>query len=308
MTYNFEALELVEESTQDLDNIVEQIKSTPLSDVVSVINQYVVTDNIIRTNNLVFHDNSELIFKDLDVPYIIIAAKNLKFNAPQIKSTIKLANFDTSSLKGQTGAKGADGGSEQKGGDGDTGTNGNTKEIPDVFLFIENIATDHGELSTFDWQIKLNGLSGGEGGTGGNGGNGGKGSKGRNSSSGFGFCRKGAGNGSKGGDAGRGGRGGNGGDGGDGAIVYLVGSSYTTDRLIYAQYFLEGGKGGDGGKPGNSGLPGKGGDGGKGSTHCSGGDRGSSGNVPGNLGSGIPGQNGNRGEIKIIERSNSDLF
>lgn len=308
MEYQLQELDLSTELTDDVDEIIQQIKATPKKDLVSIINRFEIADKIIRTENIVFHNNSELVFTNFDLPYVIIAAKNLKFNAPQIKSTVKMGEFNLAVLKGDKGATGGNGGPGQPGSDGGNGSKGKLKDIPDIYLFVENIATDHGELSTFDWQIQFNGLKGGEGGEGGIGGNGGNGSSGRTSSSGPGFCRRGGGDGSRGGNSGKGGKGGEGGDGGDGAIVYLVGSKQTTDRLTYAKYFLEGGAGGEGGQPGASGKGGSGGAGGSGSRHCSGGDRGSNGAAMGNLGQGSKGIDGERGEVKIIIRSISDIF
>jgi hypothetical protein len=308
MEYQLQELNLSKELTEDVDEIIQQIKATPKKDLVSIINRFEISERIIRTENLVFHNNSELVFTNYDLPYVVIAAKNLKFNAPLIKSTVKMGEYNLAVLKGEKGATGADGGESQAGLDGGTGTKGNRKDIPDIYLFVENIATDHGELSTFDWQIQFNGLKGGQGGDGGNGGNGGAGRKGRNSSSGPGFCNSGAGGGGNGGNSGRGGQGGEGGDGSEGAIVYLVGTKTTTDRLTYAKFFLEGGAGGEGGTPGLSGQAGSGGAGGNGSRHCSGGSSGSNGQVLGNLGQGTKGKAGERGEIKIITRSISDIF
>ncbi len=308
MEYQLQDLNLSNELTEDVNEIIQQIKATPKKDLVSVINRFEISDKIIRTENIVFHNNSELVFTNYELPYVVIAAKNLKFNAPQIKSTVKMGEFNLAVLKGEKGATGTNGGQGQPGVDGGTGTKGKQKDIPDIYLFVENIATDYGELSTFDWQIQFNGLKGGEGGEGGTGGNGGAGDSGRTSSSGPGFCRRGGGNGGNGGNSGRGGKGGEGGDGSEGALVYLIGARPTTDRLTYAKFFLEGGAGGNGGQPGSSGQAGNGGPGGSGSRHCSGGNQGSNGQVLGNLGQGAKGKDGGRGEIKIITRSISDLF
>lgn len=308
MKYQLQNLNASNELTQDIEEVIQLIKQTPKKDLVSIINRFEVSGQVIRTDHIVFHDNSELVFTNNDFPYVVIAAKNLKFNAPQIKSTVRMGDYNLALLKGERGATGANGGVGQHGLDGGTGEMGKMKDVPDIYLFIENIATDHGELSTFDWQIRFNGLKGGQGGDGGTGGNGGGGDRGRTSSSGPGFCRRGGGSGGNGGNSGRGGKGGEGGNGSEGSIVYLVGAKPITDRLTYAKFFLEGGSGGEGGQPGTSGQAGRGGSGGSGSRHCSGGSRGSDGQVLKNLGVGSKGQDGDRGEIKIVDYLISQIF
>jgi hypothetical protein len=316
MNYTTEKLKFNQIEERAIEDLIEQIKSEPKQDLVSVIGKYEFDKQIIYAENIVFHDNSELIFTDLDLPYVILACKNLKFNAPLIKSTIKIADFNVSTLKGikgddgNNGSNGAsDGRSGQNGGNGAKGADGATQEIPDLYLFVDNVATDHGEISTFDWQIKFEGIEGGEGGKGGNGRNGGNGARGRKSASGPFFCKRGAQRGGNGGNGGKGGQGGDGGDGSEGATVYLISNESTVDQLVYAQYHLNGGDMGDKGVPGTPGNGGAKGQGGKGTTHCSGGKNGSNGssNV-GDLGNGSYGLEGKRGEIKIIEKDLNTIF
>lgn len=310
MNYKLMSLELTPTANDFVDQIIQQVKATPKKDLLSVVGQLEVSENIVRVENLVFHDNSLLQFTNLDAPYLVVAAKNLKFNAPKIKSSVSIKSIDINRLKGDNGSNGANAqnGNGAHGSNGTTGGKGKTKQLPDVYLMIENISTDFGDLSTFDWRLIFSGFKGGQGGQGGNGGNGGRGQDGVNSASGPGFCRRGGGNGQNGGNGGRGGKGGDGGDGGDGAAIYLVSQKVITDRLTYAQFFLEGGEGGDPGIPGNSGEGGTGGSGGSGSTFCSGGNAGGRGVKPDNLGHGNKGNSGSRGEIVIINKNISDLF
>jgi len=297
------------------DSLVTQIMNTPKKDLISVMGKYEVTSQVIRTENLVFHNNSELIFTNYSYPYVIIAAKNLKFNAPAIKATVKFGNYDIAIIKGSKGSTGSNGGNGSGNGvrgsngtAGEVGGNGNHQNTPDIYLIIENISTDFGDITTFDWQVFTTGLEGGQGGDGGNGGNGGNGSGGRNSRSNTFHCTRGASNGGRGGDGGQGGIGGIGSTGGNAGDIILVGSSEVTQKLTYVQFLLNGGIGGKAGLPGISGNGGSGGSGGRGSTHCSGADRGGNGNKPTPLGQGTNGQNGQNGEVKIINQVVNSLF
>lgn len=295
------------------EEVLDLIKRAPKKDVVSIIGKYEVNDQVIRADNLVFHNNSELVFTNYDVPYIVIAVKELKFNAPLIKSTIRLADFDVSSLKGKKGERGTNGHTRSNrdgspGTDGTVGEKGASKAVPNLFIIVEKINTDFGELSTFDLQINFKGVQGGPGGDGGDGGDGGNATTGRSSKSNWVKCTRHAGTGGSGGASGRGGKGGEGGDGSNGAIVYLVGNESVTGRLVYARYLLDEGAEGAGGAPGISGKGGGAGAGGDGSRHCSGGNKGNDGAVLPNLGPGEKGKRGTRGEIKIIKKSLDGLF
>ncbi|WP_290801635.1 hypothetical protein [Flavobacterium sp.] len=297
------------------DSLLTQIINTPKKDLISVMGKYEVTSQVLRTENLVFHNDSELIFTNYSFPYVIIAAKNLKFNAPAIKATVKFGSYDIVVLKGSKGASGATGANGSgngvrggNGGSGGVGGNGNSQNTPDIYLIIDNISTDYGDITSFDWQVFTSGLEGGQGGDGGNGGTGGNGSGGRNSRSNAFHCTRGASNGGAGGNGGQGGIGGNGGTGGNAGNIILVGNTAVTQKLTYVQFLLNGGTGGKAGLPGVSGSGGSGGSGGKGSTHCSGADRGSNGSSPSALGEGTKGQNGQNGEVKIINQDVATLF
>lgn len=297
------------------DSIINRIKTVPKKDLISIMGKYEISSQIIRAENLVFHNNSELIFTDYSLPYVVIAAKNLKFNAPAIKSTVRFGNYDITLLKGKKGSNGnigADGSGNgvrgENGGNGGSGGIGGTQHTPDIYLIIENISTDFGDISTFDWQVLTTGLEGGQGGDGGDGGQGGNGSSGRNSRSNMFHCTRGASNGGQGGDGGQGGNGGRAGNGGNAGNIHLVGSAEVTQKLTYVQMLLNGGSSGRLGDPGISGNGGSGGSGGSGSTHCSGANRGGNGNKPSALGQGAAGQKGQNGEVKISNQNISTLF
>ncbi len=297
------------------DSLTTQILNTPKKDLISVMGKYEVTTQVIRTENLVFHNNSELVFTNYSYPYVIIATKNLKFNAPAIKATVKFGDYDIAILKGSKGSKGntggngsGNGGRGQNGTTGGSGGVGKTQNTPDIYLIIDNISTDFGDISTFDWQVFTTGIEGGQGGDGGDGGDGGNGAGGRNSRSNAIHCTRGASNGGRGGDGGQGGIGGTGGTGGKAGNIILVGSPEVTEKLTYVQFLLNGGNGGKAGLSGVSGNGGSGGSGGRGSTHCSGADRGGRGNKPNPLGEGTNGQNGKNGEVKIINQIVNSLF
>ena len=301
--------------TQIPDSIINQIKNTQKKDLISIMGRYEVSSQVIRTDNLVFHNNSELIFTNHSFPYVIIATKNLKFNAPAIKATVKFGKYDIALIKGLKAGSGkigmngvGNGVRGGNGGNGEVGGNGGTQNTPDIYLIIENISTDFGDITTFDWQVFTTGFEGGQGGDGGDGGNGGNGSGGRNSRSNLVSCTRGASNGGRGGDGGQGGIGGQGGPGGNAGNIYLIGSPEITQKLTYVQFLLNGGKGGNGGLPGASGNGGSGGSGGNGSTFCSGANRGGNGTKPNSLGQGIVGQSGLNGEVKIINQTVTNLF
>jgi hypothetical protein len=320
-SFNFSDAQSVNQSSSILtsaqlpDTITQLIRNTPKKDLISVIGRMEFSQQVMRVENLVFHNNSELVFNNYDLPYVIIAVKNLKFNAPAVKSSVKFEGFNLNTLKGAKGTSGTGGapgqGNGVKGGNGsngDTGTKGGTKHTPDLYLIVENINTDFGDIASFDWQVFTTGIVGGQGGDGGNGGNGGNGSGGRNSRSNVFHCTRGASNGGRGGNGGSGGKGGPGGNGGNAGNIYLVGNTIVTNRLTYVQYKLSGGNSGQGGVPGTSGPGGAGGGGGRGSTHCSGANRGSNGASPATLGSGETGTKGEDGEVRIVKKTVSDLF
>ncbi len=110
--------------------------------------------------------------------------------------------------------------------------------------------------------LDLRGQDGTAGGPGQRGQDGGNGAKGLHAAQGFGFCRRGPGEGGDGGRGGAGGRGGVGGGGGSGAAVILAtpDENYLDVLTSSISIDLRGGRGGPGGAGGRGGTGGRGGE------------------------------------------------
>lgn len=278
-----------------MGKIIETPKNALLS-----ITEFETTERNIRAYDLVFHDNSKFSFSEFRYSYVTISANFLKFNSPQLKSTVTLGNFPIDHLTGETGVNGIDATSDDNGGDGRTGGKGQSQPVPDIYLFINEMETDIDVIPKIDWTVMAQGVQGGRGGKGGQGGKGGKGKNGSQARVRVDGCH-GGGDGKRGGDGGRGGRGGDGGDGSDGGDIFIIANSDVIKKMSYFKYINNGGSPGEGGYPGNSGEPGEGGDGGKSSGGCGGGDHGKPGNVLQSLGFGLTGAKGKRGNIYYID-------
>lgn len=247
--------------------VLPVVKAYPAAgNLLSVSGRIEMQEQIIKYDDVTFHEGGTLVLNNSSVPWIAIAARKVKFNAPQI--TTNIIRFSKVSI-GSIGTKGTDGPSYDRhgegrsgrngghGGAGNPGENGLEVKVPDVYLFAGEIIADSGNPEIIDVKLNLTGHQGGTGGKGGPGGIGGNGERGSRASQACCYCRTGPGQGGNGGDGGPGGRGGDGGRGSNGSAVTIYGPVEIIDRMSFWVFSVEGGPGGNGGPPGIPGTPGE---------------------------------------------------
>lgn len=224
-------------STGAVDAVIAKIRAAPNRGQFDVRGSMALPDSIAKFDTLTFSDQAVLVLEALDSPFIAIAARRLVLDIknPQYKAYLsrpsgKAEDAIVSSLRGGDGNPGTRGSPGQgdvnrqgmsghAGGDGESGWGGSTKEIPPVFIFVQDI--EFGVLGEIGQQFMFlffQGITGGAGGIGGKGGPGGDGGAGKAGASSIIDCMEGPGRGGDGGSAGRGGAGGCGGTGGRGGV------------------------------------------------------------------------------------------
>lgn len=265
---------------------------------------------VLKADVISFSPNSELVLQNSTAPYIVIAARDVKFRDGTSNYRIRFADTPaTDGADGLDGTSGANGQGEENftgrpgaaGTTGGVGAIGASRSLPHVYLIVDHFSIGNdAKPRAINLSLKLRGVSGGDGGRGGAGGNGGDGGEGHEGSDGFGFCKHGGGNGGTGGDGGFGAPGGNGAAGGAGGSVTFVSTSRGVGQFSYASILNQGGAGGSSGPAGRSGRAGYGGPGGHGSKFCHGGHGGAAGTVPTAATSGIDGDRGAKGTVELI--------
>ncbi|WP_158638032.1 hypothetical protein [Sphingomonas ginsenosidivorax] len=265
---------------------------------------------VLKADVVSFSPGSELVLQNVSAPYIVIAARDVKF--PDATSSYRIRFVDAPAadgVDGPDGARGANGQGEQNfngrpgaaGATGQPGGTGTTHALPHVYFIVDHfsVANDPKPRS-INLSLKLRGVTGGDGGRGGAGGDGGDGAEGKKGSDGVFDCKHGGGDGGRGGDGGSGGPGGGGGQGGDGAALTFVSTSLGVSQFGYASILNQGGSGGGNGAGGRAGRPGYGGPGGHGSVHCGGGHGGSAGTRRAPGADGPDGARGQKGVVELI--------
>lgn len=242
---------------------------------------------ILKADVISFSANSELVLGAISAPFIIIAARDVKF--PDTKSSYRIRFAETAAAKGIDGAA------------GNPGTVGSSLALPHVYLIADHFSVgNHAKPRMINLALTFPGVAGGHGGSGGAGRNGNAGANGRNAKSKPWGCIYGGGDGGPGEDGGVGGIGGNGGAGGNGSSVTFVSTRRGIGQFGYASIQNQGGEGGGGGIAGPPGQPGEGGHGGHGGGFCHSGDTGSSGKSGAAVSAGSDGANGTKGTVELI--------
>ena len=273
---------------------------------------------VLKADEIVFAPGATLTLTNLDVPFIVIAAKRWKFADAAV--TTKIERDPTVKSKsggdGGIGANGADGQGEvnrrgnngANGATGQPGGDGETKKMPHIYLVAGELTTPKGEPLPGFLRLTLValGIDGGNGGTGGKSGNGGRGARGKEGASSAFDCKEGPGQGGTGGFTGQGGQGGKGGDATDGADITIVGTKAVNELFSYARIFNDGGFGGRAGRPGAPGQVGRGGQQASSNGWCKSGQPGDAGGYPEplDLGTRGAGKDGEKGDTTLITVKN----
>lgn len=291
--------------------IAAAIKSAPLTQsLIPISGTEKFSQQIIKADEISFAEGSRLVLTNLNAPWVVVAARRIKFAKPESYSTLlrdPSIQSAAAGAVGTTGARGADhpgetgrrGNDGYPGGPGGPGGNGQTMKLPIVYLVVGDIRDPKGSVppGLLSLVVNLRGVDGGDGGIGGAGGGGGNAGNGKEGAAGPFDCREGGGPGGTGGAAGPGGSGGNAGAGGNGADLVLVVTQKAYDVLSYARINNVGGAAGQPGRAGNPGKPGNGGAGAGSNGFCKATSPGASGGYPPASNSGAPAADGNKGSV-----------
>ncbi|MES3151001.1 hypothetical protein [Sphingomonas faeni] len=265
---------------------------------------------VLKADVISFSTGSELVLQNSTAPFIIIAARDVKF--PDSESSYRVRFVDAPAADGVDGPDGSVGSNGQgeenftgrsgaAGATGQSGGAGVARALPHVYLIVDHFSIgNNAKPRLINLSLKLRGVTGGDGGRGGAGGDGGDGAQGHKGSDGLFDCKHGGGDGGRGGDGGIGGAGGEGGKGGDGASLSFVSTPLGVSQFGYASILNQGGTGGGGGIGGRAGRPGYGGPGGHGSIHCGGGHGGGAGTRPISGAAATDGPRGQKGTVELI--------
>ncbi len=265
---------------------------------------------VLKADVINFSRDSELVLHNVTTPYIVIAAREVKF--PDSTSSYRVRFDNVVALQGSVGVDGSHGANGEgetnftghPGAGGSAGTNGGPgaqQFLPHVYFVVDHfsVANDPTPRS-INLAMKLTGVTGGIGGAGGAGGNGGGSARGHKGSDKLYSCKHGAGRGGSGGDGAIGGTGGDGAQGTRGGSLTFVSTGLGVSQFGYASIQNQGGAGGNGGAAGNAGRPGGGGPGGRGSHFCHSGDSGNAGSSPAAASAGNDGTTGMKGKTTLI--------
>ncbi|BCT33126.1 hypothetical protein [Pseudomonas protegens] len=304
--------------------IVKAIKEAPLTRTIyPVSGEEGFSGQILKADELVFQQDSRLVLRSLEAPWIVIAAKKWKFLKPSSPTKIERDRYVATRNGGDggPGANGANGKGEVNrqgnpgahGMPGESGKTGESMKLPIIYLVAGEITSPDGEPKPgfINLNLIFKGINSGNGGRGGSGGNGGKGAPGKEGATSAIDCKEGPGRGGKGGNAGQGGKGGRGGDGGNGADIVVVSTQAGLELFSYANIINIGGLGGSAGVPGRVGVYGAGGRAAGSNGWCKPGEPGSPGDYldPVNLGTEGDGIDGGKGTVTAIQVINvNDLF
>lgn len=296
--------------------VVEALKRAPVTrTIIPIRGNEEFGEQVVKADEIVFSEGSALTLTNLQAPWIVVAAKRIKFNDPERWSYIRrspAAEGGATGTQGATGNKGADEGGEtgrtgnpgHPGGPGGPGGSGGTVQMPDIYIVAGEFLDPSGPLPAglLNMVLFFPGLDGGTGGEGGRGGGGGRGGPGKEGATSLFDCKEGGGPGGRGGDGGSGGRGGDGGAGSAGGRLTYVTTKTGAEVLSYVRVNNVGGRGGIAGRGGAPGTPGGGGPGARANGFCRGTSSGPAGGYPTpvNLGGGANGGDGDKGSVTAI--------
>ena len=241
------------------NNVLAVIKSQTSLGLFPICGTETYAGQCLKTKILQFDSDSTLRLTRMDLPFLVICARQILLRAPLVRATVT-RDFSVSATPGSFGTSGAPipnatktGANGSDGIHGTAGGAGGTLQLPKLYLLVEDILIHPGApIDWFDLSILMPGADGGPGGPGGFGG--------RGADGGPGAIAAGKavppGNGGRGGT---GGPGGTGGQGGDGASLTYIGPQSALDKMSWIKVVNTGGQGGPGGKGGSGGGAGQGG-------------------------------------------------
>ena len=254
--------------------LLEGILTSHVHEVYPISGKHIFSERILRAHEVVFQPGSNLVFDNLDRvdgDYLAIVAKRLKFAEPR-EGHYTISRGDLVLPRGNDGDRGTNGANRRhadkghdgakggSGGAGGDGHGGNSMDLPDLYIFADEIVLEGGgSVGSLNMSFIFDGIDGSGGGNGGPGGNGGRGGDGGEASIRWLSCKHEPRDGGPGGDAGIGGGPGNGGKGGDASDIIIVGPQPVVDSLSYSRFEIEPGRPGSGGARGPQGNPGSGG-------------------------------------------------
>ncbi len=296
--------------------IAAAIKAAPFTQtLIPILGEEKFAQQIIKADEISFAEGAKLTFTNLDVPWVVIAARTIKFAKPESYSYIRrdqAVQKAASGSAGGQGPRGADrpgetgrrGNDADAGGDGGNGTDGATRSLPVIYLVAGKIVDPKGAVppGLLNLVISARGVDGGDGGRGGSGGAGGTAGNGKEGATSAIDCKEGGGPGGTGGARGRGGKGGAAGRGGNGADMIFVVTKPAYEVLSFTRINNAGGGAGSPGLAGSPGEPGRGGAGGRGNGFCGAKSRGAEGGYqdPSTLGTGRTEQDGDKGAVTAV--------
>lgn len=293
--------------------IADAIKNAPLTQtLIPITGDERFNQQIIKANEISFSPGSRLTLTNINAPWIVIAAKTIKFASPTTYSFISRdPTIDSAGrgADGSVGSKGADNPGETgrtgnpggAGGPGRPGGAGGVLQLPTIYIVVGSFDDPKGPIppGVLNLVIFDRGVNGGDGGTGGKGGDGGHAGNGKEGATHLFDCGEGGGPGGTGGTAGPGGRGGDAGPGGNGGNIVFVVTQQAYNDLSFFTINNVGGQSGTPGHGGPVGYPGQGGGGANSNGYCQATHSGPSGAYPSpsNLGDGSTAQDGAKGSV-----------
>lgn len=305
--------------------IVQAIRKAPkIQTILPISTAEKFNQQVIKADEIVFQSGGRIILTNLNLPWVVIAAKSIKFNFPDTYSFIQRDPSVVTAAAGGPGGAGTDqpdtttetgrtGDPGRDGGQGGLGGGGGRQSLPDIYIITNDFLDPAGPVppGLLNLALLVNGVDGGPGGDGGKGGNGGRGGPGKEGASSAFDCKEGGGPGGRGGLAGRGGRGGDGGVGGNGANLIYVSTRAGVDKLSFVRVNNIYGRGGNPGRGGVPGSPGGGGPGASANGWCRPTSAGEGGDYPSpaSHGPGARGADGAKGSVQaIIVNSVDDII
>ncbi len=250
----------------DLLDVKLKLNATVKLNYLRIDGNFEFLDQVCKCEVIEFTDGADFNYVNLDFDWVIFYADVLKLNG-----SAGIRRNQWIDLSGEDGSNGADALPPSKGygrhglpgQPGGWGTPGRSQQIPNLFVFCQEVRWKGNAANPSDLigkvMVDFHGYDGGEGGAAGNGGSGSNGTQGSPSRSGFLDCSSGPGWGGNGGNGGPAGVPGIGGDGTDGADIQMFVRPSQVPNAGQFGYDVKGGRGGKWGKPGRPGIPGKGG-------------------------------------------------